>query len=68
MAYAAAEPIGTEAGEFGARMGVNKKVRRFFMPIPWGNIPARPFLGVGRGDETALIEIVEEYLEGAVGD
>jgi phage gpG-like protein len=68
MAYAAAEPIGTEAGQFGPRMGVNKKGRRFFMPIPWGNIPARPFLGVGKEDETTLIEIVEEYLEGAAGD
>lgn len=38
------------------------------MPIPWGSIPPRRFLGVGKEDETALIEIVEEYLEGAVGD
>ena len=68
MIYAAVQQFGAEAGEFGARMGVNKKGRRYFMPIPWGNIPARRFLGVGKEDETALIEIVEEYLEGAVGD
>jgi hypothetical protein len=47
---------------------VNKKRRRFFMPIPWGNILARRPLGVGREDETTLIEIVEQYLESAAGD
>ena len=67
MIYAAVQQFGAEAGAFGARMGVNKKGRRFFMPIPWGNIPARRFLGVGKEDQAALIEIVEEYLEGAVG-
>ena len=67
MIYAAVQQFGAEAGEFGARMGVNKKGRRFFMPIPWGNIPARRFLGVGKEDQAALIEIVEEYLEGAAG-
>ncbi|MBN8189371.1 MAG: hypothetical protein GYB50_17200 [Rhodobacteraceae bacterium] len=68
MIYAAVQQFGAEAGAFGARMGMNKKGRRFFMPIPWGNIPARRFLGVGKEDETALIEIVEEYLEGAAAD
>ncbi|MEO1974800.1 MAG: phage virion morphogenesis protein [Paracoccaceae bacterium] len=65
MIYAAVQQFGAEAGEFGARMGTNKKGRSFFMPIPWGNIPARPFLGVGKDDETGIIEIIEEYLESA---
>lgn len=68
MIYAAVQQFGAEAGEFGARIGVNKKGRRYFMPIPWGNIPARPFLGVGEDDLTSLTEIVSEYLQTAAGD
>ena len=33
-------------------------------PHLWGDIPARPFIGVSPEDETALVEIVEEYLAG----
>ncbi len=32
-------------------------------PVPWGNIPARVWLGIGRDDELAIIEIVDEHLE-----
>ena len=31
-------------------------------PIPWGRIPARPWLGISREDETAIVEIVEDHL------
>lgn len=34
-------------------------------PIPWGNIPARPFLGVSDQDERNILDIVEEHLQGA---
>lgn len=68
MIYAAVQQFGAEAGEFGARMGVNKKGRRFFMPIPWGNIPARPFLGLGPDDEKAIGAIIAEHLGEASGD
>ncbi|QEW21221.1 phage virion morphogenesis protein [Marinibacterium anthonyi] len=68
MIYAAVQQFGAEAGAFGARIGVNEKGRRYFMPIPWGNIPARPFLGVDKDDETGLLELVTEYLETAAGD
>lgn len=33
-------------------------------PIPWGRIPARVWLGIGRDDETAIVEIVDEHLAG----
>ncbi|AWI83059.1 phage virion morphogenesis protein [Alloyangia pacifica] len=65
MIYAAVQQFGAEAGEFGARMGVNKKGQRFFMPIPWGNIPARPFLGIGREQELEVMELVAEHLANA---
>lgn len=32
--------------------------------IPWGDIPARPFLGLSESDRTGIIEIVAEWLEG----
>lgn len=33
-------------------------------PIPWGNIPARPFIGLSAQDSANVIDIVEEWLEG----
>src|SRR3569832_1335763 len=31
-------------------------------PIPWGNIPARPFLGVSQSDREAILELAAEYV------
>jgi len=33
-------------------------------PIPWGNIPARVWLGISRDDEAAILDIVDEHLKG----
>ena len=30
---------------------------------PWGNIPARPFIGLSDSDQTGIIDILEEWLE-----
>lgn len=62
MIYAAVQQFCAEAGEFGARIGLNRKGRRYFVPIPWGDIIARPFLGVGPGDEKAIAAIIAEAL------
>lgn len=64
---AAVMQFGAEAGEFGARAGLDKNGREFFMPIPWGAIPARPYLGVGDEDTDAIVATIEEYLESAAG-
>lgn len=32
-------------------------------PIPWGDIPARPFLGLSAEDELEIIRIAEHWLE-----
>lgn len=37
-------------------------------PIPWGNIPARPFLGVSVADETELLAILSDHFASAVDD
>lgn len=31
-------------------------------PIPWGNIPARVWLGVSESDEVAIVAIVDDHL------
>ena len=36
-------------------------------PVPWGRIPARVWLGISAADETAIVEIAEEYLAGELG-
>ncbi len=34
-------------------------------PIPWGDIPARPFLGISEEDRSAIGDIVSEWLDEA---
>lgn len=46
--------FGAKKGEFG-----RGKSRNF--PIPWGNIPARPFLAVTDDDQEAILELVLDY-------
>jgi phage virion morphogenesis protein len=53
--YAAVQQFGARRGEFG-------KNRRG-SPIPWGNIPARPFLGLSKADEEIVLETLREHLD-----
>lgn len=46
--------------QFGAKKGAYGKSRRG--PIPWGDIPARPFLGVSDDDLAEIRQIVEIFL------
>ncbi|MGD9760375.1 MAG: phage virion morphogenesis protein [Comamonas sp.] len=43
---------------FGAEKGAFGKNKRGG-PIPWGNIPARPFLGLNADDEADILDILE---------
>lgn len=60
---AAVMHFGAEQGEFGAWIGKDKNGRMHFHSIPWGNIPARPFIGVSEDDETNMVILIEEWLE-----
>ena len=51
MQYAAMQQFGGTQAEF---------------PQLWGDIPARPFLGVSRDDEDAILRILREHLEDAI--
>jgi len=57
MIYAAVQQFGAAKGAFGrtSRNG----------PIPWGNIPARPFAGISAEDEPLMLDIVAEWFERA---
>lgn len=55
LIYAAVQQGGAAKGAFG-----NDRHGR---PIPWGRIPARPFLGLSDADEKAIIDIVDEHIE-----
>lgn len=56
--YAATHQFGARKGKFGAtRRGV---------PIPWGDIPARPFLGIGERDKEAIIDVFNAHLFAAI--
>lgn len=72
LIYAAAMQFGAAQGQFGARTGRTKpsekrqKSQDYFFPIPWGNIPARPFLGLSDADRSAIIDIVTEWLDRTV--
>lgn len=54
LAYAAVQQFGAKRGAFG-------RTKRN-APIPWGNIPARPFLGLSDEDGERVLEILRDYL------
>ena len=49
------------AHQFGMVKGYAGRTRRG-APIPWGNIPARPYLGLSSADESEIIRILRDYL------
>ena len=48
--------------QFGALKGAFGKTRRG-APIPWGDIPARPFLGISDDDAAEIIAIARDHLQ-----
>ncbi|WP_162899912.1 phage virion morphogenesis protein [Halomonas sp. JS92-SW72] len=58
LIQAAVMQFGAEQGEFGtsSRGG----------PLPWGDIPARPFIGISDADEVQVLEILNGYLAEAL--
>lgn len=58
LEYAAVHQFGAGKGQFGrSKRG----------PIPWGDIPARPFLGLSEEDRREVLDILQEHLERAMG-
>lgn len=49
MIYAAVQQFGAKRREFGR--------------APWGDIPARPFLGISVDDRSSILDLISEYLD-----
>lgn len=47
--------------QFGQPKGASGRTRRG-APIPWGDIPPRPFLGLSDADRERVLEILQDYL------
>lgn len=57
MIYSAVMQFGAAKGAFGAMSNGAS--------IPWGRIPARPFIGISAEDEVNIIATLEDWLERA---
>jgi phage gpG-like protein len=54
MIYSAVQQFGQKQGESGSTKRGS--------PIPWGDIPARPFLGISDQDRIDIIDTISDYL------
>lgn len=68
LPYAAVMQFGAVQGQFGARMGRTRKTDKvkahdYFMLLPWGDIPARPFLGLSDQDRSDILAEISEAIE-----
>lgn len=59
LIYAAVQQFGATKGQFGTMANG--------APVPWGDIPARPFLGISEDDKNGIIQTITEYLTEATG-
>ena len=59
MVYAGTFNYGAKSGEFG--FGIYA-TRNGSFPIPWGDIPARQFLGASADDQANIVGLVRSYL------
>lgn len=61
--YAATHQFGAARGDFGVFSIVRTRQQ---VPIPWGDIPPRPFLGISDEDRDDILDILNDYLAGAL--
>ena len=60
LEYATTHQFGAKQGQFGTG---TFKTRTGTFPIPWGDVPARPFLGIGKDDEEAITRLIVRHME-----
>lgn len=67
-----ASEIGSSLEQSGVMQGGAKKgafgKTKTGRPVPWGDIPARVWLGISAEDERNILDIVDEHLEEAIDD
>ncbi len=64
LEYGATHQHGAKQGEFGTG---NYKTRKGSFPIPWGDIPARPYLGVSADNHAELVVLLENWIDDLLG-
>jgi len=53
--------------QFDEKKGATGKTTSRGAPIPWGDIPARPFIGLSDDDKNYIVETIEEHIKAAWG-
>lgn len=68
--YGVTHQFGADKGEFGTAQGAytfdGESVRPRDIPIPWGDIPARRFLGLGDDDQIEILDFVSVYFSDSI--
>ena len=64
--YAQVQQLGAVKGSLGAYWFTSEKGKQVDGSSPWGNIPARPFIGVSDSDRVGILDIIAESLARAV--
>lgn len=71
--YAAMQHFGARKGQFGTiaaripahtRGGHSVRAHTRQMKLPWGNVPARPFMHIVEADRQEMLRILTDYLTG----
>ena len=64
--YAAAMQFGAVKGALGAYWYTSKTGKTVEGSSPWGNIPARPFLGLSDANRTDILDLISDALAAAL--
>lgn len=57
--YAAVHQMGAATGSLGVWSGNDKKGRSMTVLSPWGDIPARPYLGISEDEEATIHDVAQ---------
>lgn len=70
--YAAVMQFGAERGAFGFLSGRTKPSEKrprsqdYFTPLPWGDIPARPYIGISQEEEEEILGLTKQFFSSIV--
>lgn len=67
VVYSAIHQLGQAVGASGIWEGIGKNGKKRTLSIPFGDIPARPYLGVSSEDREVISELTESYFDGVIG-
>lgn len=59
LPYARTHQFGAQQGEFGRFSIISTRQE---VPLPWGDIPARPFLGLSDDGKAEILDIIDRYM------